>query len=127
MSRGCKKLTLASDAEKLTVKPFSKEEIHFEVMEENSYLEWEFEMKNKDIDFSLLFRRESSEYFEPIEIIPKQRIDANDEPQKGCFKCEKAGIYTMIFDNTYSWIYSKEVYYRAEIKGLRNDEIYSFT
>ncbi|GBN80302.1 hypothetical protein AVEN_157471-1 [Araneus ventricosus] len=92
MSRGCKKLTLASDAEKLTVKPFSKEEIHFEVMEENSYLEWEFEMTNKDIDFSLLFRRESSEYFGPIEIIPKQRIDASDEPEKGCFKCEKAGI-----------------------------------
>ncbi|GFT38150.1 retinal-binding protein, partial [Nephila pilipes] len=52
-----KKLSTAADAEKITVTRFSKEEISFEVTEAGSYLEWEFEAKNKDIGFSLNFRR----------------------------------------------------------------------
>ncbi|GFT12710.1 hypothetical protein NPIL_278961, partial [Nephila pilipes] len=52
-----KKLSTAADAEKITVTRFSKEEISFEVTEVGSYLEWEFETKNKDIGFSLNFRR----------------------------------------------------------------------
>ncbi|GBO20032.1 SEC14-like protein 4, partial [Araneus ventricosus] len=127
MNKKNKKLSLSSDAETLTVKPFSKEEICFEVKEENSYFELEFQTKNRDIDFSLYFKEGASEDSEPVAIIPKQRIEASDEPEKGRFKCEKAGIYTIVFDNSHSWFYSKEVYYRAEIKGPRNDEIYRLT
>ncbi|GBN78746.1 Retinal-binding protein, partial [Araneus ventricosus] len=69
-SKDSKKMAIASDTEKLTVKPFSKEEICFKVKEENSYLEWQFETKNRDIDFSLHFKGGASEDFEPVEIIP---------------------------------------------------------
>ncbi|GBO15295.1 hypothetical protein AVEN_166577-1 [Araneus ventricosus] len=86
-----KTLALDSNVNKLTVLPFSTEEITFTVKEENSYLEWEFETKNKDIDFSLLFKRESPEDMEYVVFIPKQRIDTSDESEKGCFKCEKVG------------------------------------
>ncbi|CAL1278990.1 unnamed protein product [Larinioides sclopetarius] len=117
-----RKLSIVWDAEKLTVLPFSKEEITLEVKEENSYLEFEFETKSRDIDFSLIFREESVDYFESVELIPKQRI--SDESEKGYFKCEKAGKYTFVFDNSFSWLHSKEVYYRVCIKGSKNEEMY---
>ncbi|CAL1278991.1 unnamed protein product [Larinioides sclopetarius] len=119
-----KKLSIGWDAEKLTVMPFSKEEITLEVKEENSYLEFEFETKSRDIDFSLTFREESVDYFESVELISKQRIDTSDESEKGYFKCEKVGKYTFVFDNSFSWLYSKEVYYRVCIKGPKNEEMY---
>ncbi|CAL1279000.1 unnamed protein product [Larinioides sclopetarius] len=115
-----KKLYLESDVEKLTLMPFSKQEISFEVKEKNSYLEWEFQTKNKDIDFILLFRRETSKGFEIEELIPKQRIDTSYEPEKGFFKCEKIGNYTIVFDNSNSWLHFKEVYYKVRITNERN-------
>ncbi|CAL1279025.1 unnamed protein product [Larinioides sclopetarius] len=118
-----KKLALDSNVQKVIVVPFSKEEITLTVREENSYLEWEFETKNRDIDFSLLFKRESPEDMEDVVLIPKQRIDTNDEPEQGCFKCEEVGNYTFVFDNSYSWFHSKEIYYRAIINAPKNNEI----
>ncbi|XP_055938946.1 retinal-binding protein-like isoform X2 [Argiope bruennichi] len=119
-----RELVLQSDVEKLTVLPFSKEEITVQVEEKESYLEWEFETKDRDIDFSLFFRGESLETFETVELIPKERIDTSDEPEKGCFLCEKTGKYTIVFDNSYSWLHSKEVYYRIGIKSPKNNELF---
>ncbi|GBN30079.1 hypothetical protein AVEN_265792-1 [Araneus ventricosus] len=127
MQKRNKSLSLESNVERLTVMPFSKEKITFEVTEENSFLEWEFETKSRDIDFSLLFSGESPVDSELVELIPKQRIDTSDEPEKGCFKCEKVGRYTIVFDNSYSWFHSKEVYCRAGIKNPRNNELYEST
>ncbi|XP_055938033.1 retinal-binding protein-like [Argiope bruennichi] len=120
-----KRLYLESDVEKITVMPFSKEDITFEVKEENSFLEWEFETKARDIDFSLVFRGESPEDSDFVVLIPKQRIDTSDEPEKGCFKCEKLGNYTITFSNCYSWFHSKEVYYRVRITDAKSNEIYN--
>ncbi|GBO07256.1 Retinal-binding protein, partial [Araneus ventricosus] len=119
-----KRAVLAFDAEKITLKPFSNEEISFEVKVKNSYLEWEFEIMKGDIDFSLKFRPEISENLESVELIPKQRIDTSNESEKGCFKCERIGIYTIIFDNSYSWLHSKEVYYRFGIRNPENNQLY---
>ncbi|GBN19612.1 Retinal-binding protein [Araneus ventricosus] len=121
---GGKRLVLEPYAEKLSVMPFSKEEITFEVKEANSSIGWEFEIKKGDIDFSLIFREEIPEDLEPVELIPKQRIDTSFEYEKGCFKCEKIGNYTMVFDNSYSWLHSKEVRYRAGIRNPKNNELF---
>ncbi|GFT49340.1 SEC14-like protein 2, partial [Nephila pilipes] len=85
-----KKLSTAADAKKITVTRFSKEEISFEVTEADSYLEWEFETKDRDIGFSLNFRR--NDFEEPVALVPKQRIDTCYEPEKGLFKCDEIGI-----------------------------------
>ncbi|CAL1279028.1 unnamed protein product [Larinioides sclopetarius] len=122
LKRG-KKLSLEPDVDKLTVLPRSKEEITFFVKEENSYIEWEFETKNRDIDFSLLFREKSFGDFESVVLIPQQRIDCH-ETERGCFKCEKVGNYSMVFDNSFSWIHSKEIYYKAGIQSPRYNNIF---
>ncbi|GBN11880.1 SEC14-like protein 2 [Araneus ventricosus] len=109
---------LGADFQKLIIPPLCKKEISFEVKEANSNLEWEYDIKSKDIDFSLLFKGET---LEPVELIPKQRTDTCYETEKGLFKCEKIGTYTMVLDNSYSWIYPKEVYIRAAINPPKHD------
>ncbi|XP_055938621.1 retinal-binding protein-like [Argiope bruennichi] len=118
-----KKLSRESDVETVTVMPFSKEEITFEVKDENFYLEWEFQINRRGIDFSLFFKGESLKDLDPLMLIPKQRIDAIDESKKGCFTCDKLGNYTIVFDNSYD-SQSKEVYYRVRLRNLKNEDIY---
>ncbi|GFS67840.1 SEC14-like protein 2 [Nephila pilipes] len=117
-----KKLSKAPDAEKLIVTRFSKQEKYFEVKEPGSFLEWEFETKNKDIGFVIYFKENFSEKTNLVELIPKQRIDTCYEPEKGLFRCDKPGTYIVVFDNSYSWIYPKEIYYRARVR-LPNDKV----
>ncbi|CAL1279022.1 unnamed protein product [Larinioides sclopetarius] len=127
MKKGRKNLSSEPDVEKIKLMPFCKEEITFKVEEGNSFLEWEFQTSNRDIDFSLVFRGKSQEDFGLIEIIPKQRIDTTIEPEKGVIKCEKVGDYSIVFDNSNSWIHSKEVHYRAGIKSSKIKELLEST
>ncbi|KAF8793195.1 SEC14-like protein 4 like protein [Argiope bruennichi] len=117
-----KRLASVSDSEKIVIMPLSKEEISFEVNEENSQLEWEFEIKTRDIDFSMHFKGSALEESQPVELIPKQRIETSFETEKGIFKCEKIGTYTIVFDNSYSWIHAKELHYRASVKSPNTSE-----
>ncbi|GFQ83767.1 SEC14-like protein 4 [Trichonephila clavata] len=109
-------LSKAPDAEKLIVMRFSKEEKYFEVKEPGSFLEWEFETKNKDIEFVIYFKENFSEKSNLVELIPKQRIDTCYKPEKGLFRCDKPGTYVVVFDNSYSWLHPKEIYYRARVR-----------
>ncbi|GFS49419.1 SEC14-like protein 2, partial [Trichonephila inaurata madagascariensis] len=117
-----KKLSKAEGVEKFTVTRFSKQERSFEIKQVGSYLEWEFETKSKDIGFGLYFKDKSAKESKKVELVPKQRIDTCYEPEKGLFKCQKVGTYILVFDNSYSWIHSKDVYFRARIKIPKDEE-----
>lgn len=119
-----KRLINSPDAKKLIVSRFSKQERSFEVKEVGSYLEWEFETINKDIEFSIHFRDKSRKNSkkDSEELVPKQRINTYYEPEKGILRCEKIGTYSIVFDNSYSWIYSKEIYFKARIRGNIDEE-----
>ncbi|XP_055931693.1 SEC14-like protein 2 isoform X2 [Argiope bruennichi] len=103
--------------EKITVSRFSKETLTFEVKEANSFLEWEFETKNKDIGFSVHFKVNDSKI---VEVLPKQRMDTYYGSETGVYRCEKPGTYIVSFDNSYSWIYKKEIYYKMRIIGSKS-------
>ncbi|KAG8190658.1 hypothetical protein JTE90_001267 [Oedothorax gibbosus] len=115
------KRTLASvhGVKTLNVSRFSKSDIRYEVDKSGSFLEWEFETKNRDIGFGLYFKE--SEGSKTIELIPKQRMDTDYEPEVGMYKCEKPGTYIIVFDNSYSWIHSKDIFYKVKILGPQND------
>ncbi|KAF8794832.1 SEC14-like protein 2 like protein [Argiope bruennichi] len=110
-----KNLLHSPEAKKLTVTRLSKENLTFEVEEGNSLLEWEFETKNKDIAFGVYFKENSHNESKPVELLPKRRIDTYYEPETGIFKCEQPGTYIVVFDNSYSWLFEKEVYYKIKI------------
>ncbi|GFT00455.1 retinal-binding protein [Nephila pilipes] len=120
LSNRKKLLSKSSHFQKLTVLRSSMEEIRFKITEQGSVLEWEFETKNRDIGFVVYFN--SSEDCHPVEVVPKQRVDTYYGPEKNSFKCENVGIYTIVFDNSYSWMHSKEVFYRIRVRGPNENE-----
>ncbi|GFQ64422.1 retinal-binding protein [Trichonephila clavata] len=96
--------------QKLIVPRSSFSEIKVEVSEPGMIIEWEFEIKSKDIGFGLYFEDSSKEM---VDIVSVQRIDTEEFSETGCHKCEQAGTYVLLFDNSYSWMRSKEVHYRV--------------
>ncbi|GFQ78626.1 SEC14-like protein 2 [Trichonephila clavata] len=110
-----KLLSSSSHLKKLTVQRSSVEEMRFNVTERGSLLEWEFELKNRDIDFTVYFNS-SGEESKLVKVVPKQRMDTYYGPEKNFVTCENPGIYTIVFDNSYSWVHSKEVFYRIRVR-----------
>ncbi|KAF8792138.1 SEC14-like protein 2 like protein [Argiope bruennichi] len=115
LTNSAKKLSRSKDVKKMTVTRLSKETWSYEVTEPGSYLEWEFETKNKDIGFAVLYKPNTD--CKSSELLPKTRIDTCYEPEKGFLRCDKPGTYICVFDNSYSWIYSKELYFRIKVKS----------
>ncbi|GBM47899.1 hypothetical protein AVEN_104468-1 [Araneus ventricosus] len=93
-----KTLAKSPEAKKLTVTRFSRENLVFEVEESDSYLEWEFETKSRDIGFGLYFNENPENDSKPIELLPKQRIDTTFGPEVGILKCEQKGTCEYIFE-----------------------------
>lgn len=76
---------------KLTISRMSKTQLTLNVTEAGSHIEWEFETKNRDIAFSLLYK---PNYIDNRmkELIPKQRVDTNIAAEDGTFKCDEPGV-----------------------------------
>ncbi|GIY89646.1 hypothetical protein CDAR_566542 [Caerostris darwini] len=125
LSNRKKELSKAPGARRMVVSRRSKETVSFEVQEPGSCLEWEFEITDweKDIGFSVCKTNESK----AVELLPKKRIDTCYGPEKGHLVCEKKGLYGIVFDNSYSWMYQKEIYYRARLRGPNDDEHLKWT
>ncbi|CAL1263341.1 unnamed protein product [Larinioides sclopetarius] len=100
---------------RLVVNRRSKENIKLEVQLPGSNIEWDFDVKNRDISFTLIYVDSENEIDDGEEIVPKQRVDTIIQSESGIVKCEKPGIYILQFDNTYSWIHNKIIYYYASV------------
>ncbi|XP_035222711.1 SEC14-like protein 2 [Stegodyphus dumicola] len=101
----------------------SKIELIMTVNEPGSLIEWEFET-NKDIGFSLLYKENNTEETKVKELIPKQRIHTCISEETGVFKCERPGIYIIEFDNTYSWMFQKEIYCKAAVVSQDRQRVF---
>ncbi|KFM60422.1 SEC14-like protein 2, partial [Stegodyphus mimosarum] len=111
--RSSKQFSQLPGIKKYTITRMSKIELIMTVTEPGSYIEWEFETKSKDIGFSLLYKEDNMDNSKVKELIPKQRIDTYMSSEMGMYKCERPGIYIIVFDNSYSWMFQKEVYCKA--------------
>lgn len=85
-----------------------KKEIPVLVSHINSRIYWEFLVKSKDIGFGLFYQVSEQEL---EEILPIQRYDTPDGVEEGSYKCQSTGKYIILFDNSYSWMNSKEIEY----------------
>ncbi|KAG8180408.1 hypothetical protein JTE90_022757 [Oedothorax gibbosus] len=104
--------------QRLLVSRVSLAEIELEVVELGSVIEWEFETRSRDIGFGLFFKEldEDSGSEKIVELVPLMRLDTEDFSETGVHKCEQTGTYIIVFDNSYSWFRSKEIFYRAVVK-----------
>ncbi|KAF8794823.1 retinal-binding protein-like [Argiope bruennichi] len=115
-------LSSASDVKKIVLARASFSEIELEVEEDGSLIEWEFETKTRDIGFGLFYKEIVDGEEKITELVPLLRIDTEDYAETGVYKCEKAGTYVILFDNSYSWLRSKEVFYRIKTINPREHE-----
>ncbi|GIX74370.1 retinal-binding protein [Caerostris extrusa] len=103
--------------QKLIVNRSSYSEIEVNVDEPGSLIEWEFEIKSKDIGFGLYYREMKGENSALVEIVPLQRVDTEEFSETGIHKADKKGKYVIRYDNSYSWMRSKELFYRVIVKN----------
>lgn len=65
-------------------------EVDILVEEVGSFIEWEFDVKTKDIGFGLSFEH-SGEKSKCTELIPVHRTETPDFPENGLYYCDKPG------------------------------------
>ncbi|XP_055928234.1 SEC14-like protein 2 [Argiope bruennichi] len=100
---------------RLVVNRRSKENIKLEVQQPGLNIEWDFDVKNRDIGFSLIYEDPEKKPEDGEEIVPKQRVDTIIQSESGLVKCEKPGTYILQFDNSFSWMHNKIIYYYASV------------
>ncbi|XP_054709791.1 SEC14-like protein 2 [Uloborus diversus] len=82
------------------------------VKEKDIKVEWTFETPTKDIAIGFYYRKNNGEL---EELVPIEKVFCHLVPESGTFICEKPGVYVLKFDNTYSWISSKKVFYKITL------------
>eukprot|EP00736_Rhodelphis_marinus_P013420 Rmarinus@m.17842 len=121
------------------------EEITITIETEGVCLSWEFATEDHDIAFALRFvgevgaqdevsskkkkklkrkskkkkkKRPEGDY----EILPSRRVDSHIVPETGTHRCEHAGVYALVFDNSYSMLRSKNVTYVFDVLETASDD-----
>ncbi|PIK51653.1 putative SEC14-like protein 2-like [Apostichopus japonicus] len=84
-----------------------------EVIEAGSHLQWDFETENENISFGVFLQQNG--FTTPKTIIPSMKCDCNTVPERGEIICAVPGNYMIRFDNSYSWMKSKKVFYSINV------------
>ena len=99
----------------VSVRAKSSATVQIEVMEPNSILCWMFKTDNYDISFGVYFTplcdTNTSLLTEQKCVLEPHRVDCKVIPEKGDTICHSAGIYILLFDNSYSWFHNKQIHY----------------
>ncbi|GFR31889.1 retinal-binding protein [Trichonephila clavata] len=113
LTKNIAKISKRKDIKKVIVPNKTCHEVKIQVNQCNMILEWEYELKNHDIGFKIMFEDRNPDGIETMEIIPMYKFETEYEPIKGMLRCKRKGTYIIGFDNSYSWFNSKEVYYKV--------------
>ncbi|KAH9494833.1 FYVE and coiled-coil domain-containing protein 1 [Bulinus truncatus] len=85
------------------LKPGKKFAVPIDIEEEKTVLHWEFTSYPKDIVFSVNFRSgQSINITDAEEVVAPCKCDSHKHSVTGELTAKKSGIYTLVFDNTYS-------------------------
>ena len=104
LKKGKHLLSKEPDVKKITLSRAAFHEENIEVKEVGSYIEWEFETKCRDIGFGLFYNEVINGEEKITELIPIQRIDTEEYPETGTYRCDKIGkckfilCYTTTFE-----------------------------
>ncbi|BFZ06362.1 hypothetical protein BsWGS_09401 [Bradybaena similaris] len=99
------------------IKPGKTFVVPVDIEQKNAVLLWEFTSHPKDIVFSVTYRtNELISVTEAEVIVAPCKCDSHRQTVCGELMAKQAGIYTLVFDNTYSKMISKKVHYSLEYK-----------
>lgn len=89
------------------------------VKKPRSTIRWEFQTKDYNIRFGVLYQKVSLDKIQntpPDELLAVENVECHILPETGELLCEKAGQYILHFDNTYSWLTSKHLLYKVIVE-----------
>ncbi|NWW03482.1 FYCO1 protein, partial [Oreocharis arfaki] len=80
-------------------------------------ISWIFSSDPKSISFSVVFQESEDTPLDQCKVlIPMTRCNSHKETIRGQVKVRNSGIYTLIFDNTFSRFISKRVFYHLAVE-----------
>ncbi|XP_073331982.1 FYVE and coiled-coil domain-containing protein 1 [Pagrus major] len=80
-------------------------------------ISWMFSSEPKSISFSVVFRESADTQMEQSKVlIPLTRCSSHKETIQGQLKVRHPGLYTLIFDNSFSRFISKKVFYHLTME-----------
>ncbi|XP_059329800.1 FYVE and coiled-coil domain-containing protein 1 isoform X3 [Ammospiza nelsoni] len=80
-------------------------------------ISWIFSSDPKSISFSVVYQEADDTPLDQCKVlIPMTRCNSHKETIRGQVKVRNAGIYTLIFDNTFSRFISKRVFYHLAVE-----------
>ncbi|KAI0240332.1 SEC14-like protein 2 [Lamellibrachia satsuma] len=107
----------------ITVLKGGKFDIKFPVAEAGIVLRWLFTTDEYDVGYGV-FCCTSDAPNDEQEVVPITRANAHFVPEDGTVVCPKPGKYVFRFDNTYSWMTNKKVYYELELMEPSKDPMF---
>ncbi|XP_038571987.1 FYVE and coiled-coil domain-containing protein 1 isoform X1 [Micropterus salmoides] len=80
-------------------------------------ISWMFSSEPKSISFSVVYRESTDTQVEQAKVlIPLTRCNSHKETIQGQLKVRQPGLYTLIFDNSFSRFISKKVFYHLTME-----------
>ncbi|XP_045474000.1 SEC14-like protein 4 [Harmonia axyridis] len=96
----------------VTIKKGDKLKLKFEVDEEGSFLRWDFRTDNHDIRFGVNYTDKEDKVTTAVAL---NRVSAHQIDEAGVLACQSPATYTVIFDNSYSLLRSKKLFYKVYV------------
>ncbi|EFX85364.1 hypothetical protein DAPPUDRAFT_222617 [Daphnia pulex] len=97
----------------LTVANGSKEHVEFQVKRAGDVLKWDFHTEEGDIAFALYKKQDG----ELIPIVHFDRVDCDMSTEEGELQCDDTGVYVVEFDNNFSYLRSKKIWYSIKVES----------
>ncbi|XP_050435729.1 SEC14-like protein 2 [Adelges cooleyi] len=107
-----KKQLLSDDYTTVNIKKGDKLYLQYSVTEPQSFLRWHFKTEGHDIKFGVLAT--DSENIQTV-VLPIKKVPCHEFEEIGVIVCKYPGIYTAVFDNSYSFIRSKRLSYNIRV------------
>uniref|UniRef100_A0A1I8H8W6 CRAL-TRIO domain-containing protein n=1 Tax=Macrostomum lignano TaxID=282301 RepID=A0A1I8H8W6_9PLAT len=107
------------DAVEIEIGFNEKKTVGIDVQQPGSLLKYEFSTKGYDIAFGIDLVAPADACQNGAKtrrhVLPTARYNSHMAPEVGTLLCETAGLYELVFDNSFSWTRGKRLLYRAEL------------
>ncbi|KFO92228.1 FYVE and coiled-coil domain-containing protein 1, partial [Buceros rhinoceros silvestris] len=110
-------LNFGESNRELFIKSSTYSIIPITVTEMGLTISWVFSSDPKSISFSVVYQESEDTPLDQCKVlIPMTRCNSHKETIRGQVKVRNCGVYTLIFDNTFSRFISKRVFYHLAIE-----------
>ncbi|XP_046460797.1 SEC14-like protein 2 [Daphnia pulex] len=96
----------------LSIPSGSKKKLEFKVIQSNSILKWEFMTEDGDIGFGVHYVERNGDKFD---LVNNERVESHLMMEEGELLCTRPVLYVVEFDNSFSYLRSKKLWYRIVV------------